>query len=260
MTLTFGPGPFAKPSSGTLNGDLWSVLPDHAVFTHPVEKRIRAELAGATVADTTSAVLLHETGYLPVYYLPLADIRAEALEPSDTVTTCPFKGQARYHHLRVGDRVVPDAVWSYPEPIAGVEVLAELCSIRTDAVDQWFEEDQPVRGHPRDPFHRIDCLPSSRTVVVTAGDTELARSTRPVALFETGLPARFYIPVDDVSAELTATATSTYCPYKGEADYVAAAGIDDVAWRYQAPFSESAAIAGLVCFDPAKVTVRVDPT
>ncbi len=259
MALTFGSGPFARPTAGRLNGDLWSFLPAHAVYTHSVDKRLRANVAGTSVLDTTSAVLLHETGLPPVYYVPLADIAPGVLEPSPTVTTCPFKGTARYCHFRIGDQMIPDSVWAYPEPIVGMEQLADLVSIRWDAVDEWWEENHRLDGRPRDPFHRVDCLPSSRSVVIKVGDTELGRSDRAIAVFETGLPARFYVPAEDVLVELTPTQTRTHCPYKGECNYVAAVGIDDVGWVYAQPYDESRAIAGAYCFDPSKVTTELAP-
>lgn len=258
MALTLGIGPFARPPHGHLNGDLWSALPPHAVYTHPVGKRVRANFGGSTVLDTTSAVMLHETGLLPVYYVPVADLASGVLEPSATVTTCPFKGVARYHHLRIGDRVAEDAVWSYPEPIPGMEVLADLCSIRFDAPDEWWEEDEPIRGHPRDPFHRVDCRSTSRAVVVRRGDTVLAESRHSVALFETGFPPRFYLPEESIRVPLSPSQTRTYCPYKGDASYASADGVEDIAWTYAEPYDEARAIAGRYCFLGDGIITEVD--
>ncbi|MDG3015336.1 DUF427 domain-containing protein [Speluncibacter jeojiensis] len=258
MALTLGIGPLARPSGGRINGDLWSGLPGHAVFTHPVHKRLRARFGGMTVLETTAAVMLHETGLLPVYYLPFADLAPGVLKPSETVTTCPFKGVARYHHLMVGDRIAQDAVWSYPEPIEGMEVLADLCSLRFEVPDQWWEEDEPVHGHPRDPFHRVDCRPSGRHVLVRRGDTVLAESRRSVALFETGLPPRFYVPVESVRVALSPSKTRTFCPYKGEATYVSVDGVEDAAWRYAEPYDEARAVAGRYCFAGPGITTLVD--
>jgi len=257
MALTFGIGPLARPSRGRLNSDIFAAGPAHAVFTHPVEKRLWAEVDGRKVVDTTAALMLHETGLLPVYYVPVADVAADVLVPSDTVTSCPFKGKASYHHLRVGDRMEYDAVWSYPEPFDEVAEIADYCSIRFDAVDTWWEECQPIEGHPRDPFHRVDCLPSSRRVVIRVGPVEVADSSRAIALFETGLPARFYVPPDDIAIPMLPSETHTTCPYKGRASYVHALGVEDIAWVYPVPLDESAAIEGRYCFDPDKTTMEL---
>lgn len=223
MALTYGTGPFARPPGGQLNGDLWSFLPPMP-YTHPVLKRLRAEVAGTIVLDTTSAVLLHETALPPVYYVPIADITTGVLEPSETVTMCPFKGTARYCHLRVGDRIVrgePQTrrAATRPLPPGGLPAIEPVCR-------------HQVRRH------------------------RIARTERAI-VFETGIPARFYIPAEDVRPELTPTETRTHCPYKGECAYVSAAGIQDVAWVYAQPYDESQAIAGSYCLDPGKVTTEL---
>ena len=257
MALTTGIGPFTRPPQGQLNGDLWSALPAHAVYLHPVAARLRAVLDDVTVVDTTSAMLLHETRIKPVHYVPLAAIDPALLSPSDTSTHCPFKGDAVYHHLRLGEHVVTDAVWSYPEPVDALPLLADLCAIRFDAVDSWWEEDEQVLGGPRDPFHRVDVRRSSRHVVVRAGDTVLAESDHPVVALETGFPARFYLPEDDVRVPLEPSDTTTFCPYKGTASYASVPGRDDVAWSYPEPFDESHGLAGLWCFDGEGITTEV---
>ncbi|GAB2908757.1 DUF427 domain-containing protein [Rhodococcus aerolatus] len=259
MALTSGTGPLARPPQGHLNGDLWSFLPAHAVYVHPVHGRIRAVLDDVTVLDTCAAVLLHETRIPPVHYVPTAALDPALLEPSDTSTHCPFKGDAVYHHLRVGGHLVRDAVWSYPEPNPEVAVLADLSAVRFDAVDSWWEEDEQLHAGPRDPFHRVDVRRSSRHVVVRAGDTVLAESDRPTVLLETGYPARFYLPADDLRVDLTPTGTTTYCPYKGTASYASGAGVTDLAWSYPEPYDEAHGVAGLWCLDGEGVTTEVTP-
>ena len=257
MALTTGIGPFTRPPQGHLNGDLWSALPAHAVYLHPLASRVRAVLDDVTVLDTTDAMLLHETRIHPVYYVPFVALDPSLLERSDTSTHCPFKGDAVYHHLRVGEHVVTDAVWSYPRPNPEIAVLADLCAIRFDAVDSWWEEDEQVEGGPRDPFHRVDVRRSSRHVVVRAGDTVLAESDEPVVALETGLPARFYLPEADVRVTMAPSDTTTFCPYKGAASYAGAAGLPDVAWSYPEPFDEAHGLAGRWCFDGEGITTEV---
>lgn len=106
MSLILGTGPLARPAQGQLNADRWSVAPAHALYLHPVQERIRG---GRTVVDTTGAMMLHETGLLPRWYLPEADVAPGLLRPGDTRTSCPFKGEARYWHLEVDGHRVEDA-------------------------------------------------------------------------------------------------------------------------------------------------------
>lgn len=259
MSLTHGIGPFARPPQGQLNGDIWSVLPAHALYCHPEPRRIRGSLGDTTVLETDNALMLHETGLLPVWYVPVHDFAIGVLERTGTQTHCPFKGDASYYDLRVGGTLVRDAVWFYANPVPGAAELAGLCSIRMDALDQWFEEDQQVHGHPTDPFHRVNVRASARHVVVRAGDTVLADSTAPLAVFETGLPTRYYLAASDINTGLLSeSATTTYCPYKGTAHYWNAGRHDDACWGYPDPHDEVRAAAGLRCFLGEGITTTVD--
>lgn len=262
MALTLGTGPLARPSQGQLNADLWSVAPAHALFLHPLQERIRGVLGERTVVDTTGARLLHETGLLPRWYLPLADVADGVLEPSETRTTCPFKGEAHYWHLTVDGRRVEDAAWTYPEPVAGCPPLDGLVSFYLERLDTWFVEEEEQLGHPRDPFHRVDARHSSRHVVVRVGGEVVAETRAPIAVFETGLPVRYYLPEADVRRDLlTPSDTETTCPYKGRASYehltVGGRRYDDAAWCYREPFLEALPAAGHRSFDGDGVEVQV---
>jgi uncharacterized protein (DUF427 family) len=262
MSLTLGTGPLARPSQGRLNADLWSIAPAHALFLHPLQERIRGVLDGRTVIDTTRAQLLHETGLLPRWYLPLADVAPGLLRPSPTRTTCPFKGEAAYWHLDVDGHRVQDVAWSYPEPLPGCPPLAGLVSFDLERLDTWYVEDETLLGHPRDPFHRVDARRSSRSVVVRVGGVVVAETRAPVAVFETGLPVRYYVPEADLHREVFAPSqTVTVCPYKGVASYehvtVAGQRYEDTAWCYQDPLLEALPVAGYRSFDGPDVEVRV---
>jgi uncharacterized protein (DUF427 family) len=262
MSLTLGTGPLARPSEGQLNADLWSVAPAHALYLHPVPERIRGVLRGRTVVNTTGAMMLHETGLLPRWYVPEADVAAELLRPSPTRTTCPFKGEARYWHLEVDGHRAEDAAWSYPEPVDGCPALAGLVSFYFEALDTWLVEDDEQIGHPRDPFHRVDARRSSRQVVVRVGGEVVAETRNPVAVVETGLPVRWYVPEADVrDGVLEPSATTTVCPYKGVATYehVVFAGRrhEDAAWCYREPLLEALPAAGHRSFDGEDVEVQV---
>lgn len=262
MALTVGSGPFGRQPAGTFN--FTYDAPAHVLYVEDTPRRIRAVIDGVTVADTTGAKLLHETGLMPVYYVPAADVDDRYLEPTDTTTHCPFKGDATYWTLRVGDVVREDAVWGYPQPVDGAPSLVGYRAISWDAVDEWYEEAERIHVHPRDPYHRCDAVRSDRHVVVRVGGQVVADSHQPVALFETGLPPRFYLPPADVDAEvLVASDTVTSCPYKGTTSryfHVEVGGERhaDLVWGYDDPLPEVAGIDGLLAFYNEKVDLEVD--
>ncbi|HEX8969129.1 MAG TPA: DUF427 domain-containing protein [Chloroflexota bacterium] len=224
----------------------------HRVHVEPSPRRVRVTFNGQTIADSKRAVLLRETGHLPVYYFPPEDVRQDLLESTDLHTRCPFKGEAAYWTLRVGDRVADNAVWAYPDPLPGREDIRGYQAFYWERMDAWFEEDEQVFKHPRDPYHRVDVVQSSRHVRVDIGGQTLADSRRPRLLFETSLPTRYYLPVEDVRMDLLEpTQTSSVCPYKGTASYWRLRGDPsgrDVAWSYQDPIPECPKIRGLIAF------------
>ena len=144
-----------------------TTAPNGRVAVEPVAKRIRVRFGGEVIADTEHALLLLERDHLPVYYLPLADINGEFLEAVDTASVCPWKGTARYWDIVVGDRRAANAVWSYPEDHPDALDLSAYAAFYWDRVDEWYEEDEPVSVHPRDPYVRVDVLRSSRHVTAT---------------------------------------------------------------------------------------------
>ncbi len=230
---------------------------------YPVHKRVRAIFAGAVVVDTVRAVLVYQGGRpVPAYAFPLDDLNAELLVDSEHVHTDEVRGPARHWTPRAGGREAPNAVWSHHE-IQSPRALSQMALIDWAAMDAWFEEDEQVFTHPRDPFVRVDVLASGRHVEVAVEGEVVASSQRPLALFETNLPARWYLPKLDVRMELlTPTDRVTTCPYKGKASYwaVEAAGRahPDLAWEYEAPVPEVARIAHHVCFLNERVDLRID--
>ena len=192
MTLTLGTGPFSGNGAGSINFSL-DDAPAHRLLFEDYPRRVRALVGNHAVLDSTRGKLLFETAIPPVYYLPVEDLDADSLQESDHSTHCPFKGDAGYWHLKVGDHAFENAVWHYPEPLPASGWLKGYCSLSTDAADLWLHEDEPVRGHLRDPYHRVDVLESSRKVTVRAGGVTIAESDRPKMLFETGLAPRPYL-------------------------------------------------------------------
>jgi uncharacterized protein (DUF427 family) len=251
MSLTRPPGPLARetaPTNYTIEG------PAHRLFFHDFPRRVRAELAGEVVLDTTRAKLLHETGLLPQVYVPRKDLRQDMLEDSDHQTHCPFKGDASYLSVRAGGGFAENAFWIYEEPIAGTEWLRDHVGVYFDRLDRWLDEDEEVAGHLRDPYHRVDVRATSRHVYVRAGDDVLTDSSRTLLLSETSVPNRFYIAREDVDAELRRSEKTAVCPYKGTATYwsvVLRDGtvVEDAAWSYEEPLPGVGAIAGRVSFD-----------
>jgi uncharacterized protein (DUF427 family) len=262
MTLTIGTGPFGKHSSGTFNFDT-SVLQPHTLYFEASPRRVRVVFNGETVADSRRVKLLHETGLLPIYYFPEEDVRTDLLEETDHTTHCPFKGDASYWSVRVGDTAAENAVWSYPEPLESAPPLAGYLAFYWRMMDAWYEEGEQVFVHPRDPYHRIDVLDSDCHVKVMLNGELIAETDRPKILFETGLPPRYYIPPEDVRTELLLPSeTQTFCPYKGGASYrsVRAAGetFEDLVWYYPEPTPETAKMQGCLCFFNEKVDLEVD--
>ncbi len=262
MGLTSGTGPFGHQPEGQFN---FTPEPPTgaALYFDPVPYRLRGFFAGETVFDTLGAKLLYETAHLPVYYVPEEDLRHDLLEPSDKQTHCPHKGDALYRSLRVGDRVEPDAVWTYRQPIPPASFLAGHAAFYWRKLDEWWVEDEQVFGHPRDPYHRIDTYSTSRRVSVSVDGEVLAVSTRTVALFESGLPPRYYLPAEDVRMDLLEPSeTKTLCAYKGAASYwhvrIGETLHDDLAWTYSEPERDGQAIRDLICFFNERVDLEVD--
>jgi uncharacterized protein (DUF427 family) len=231
------------------------------VRVEPATKRVRIVLGGVIVADTTDAAYVWENPSYPQYYVPLADVTPGVLKESGVTTRSPSRGTARHYSVHGGDLVAENAAWCYSD--SPIETLRDRVRFEWAAMDAWFEEDEEVFVHPRSPYTRVDCLRSSRSVRIEVDGHVVAETTHPTFLFETGLPRRTYIPKLDVRIDLLELTDSlTMCPYKGTARYWSVrAGTTlhrDLAWSYDAPFRESAPIAGLVAFFDEKVDVFVD--
>jgi uncharacterized protein (DUF427 family) len=261
MSLTMGRGPLAHHRPGEVNYDLDG--PKHLLFLHDFPRRVRAFVGDRAVLDSRRGRLLHESGMLPVLYVPEDDLDLEVLHASDTSTHCPFKGDASYWHVRVGDREVPDAVWAYPDPLPAARWLAGLRSLTWGAAERWYDEAEEVHGHLRDPYHRVDVRAASDRVRVRAGDTVLAESGAAKVLSETGLPNRFYLPRADVHADLARSDTTAVCPYKGTSSYwsvpVGGSTLADAAWSYQDPLPDATELRDHVSFLHDDLTVEALP-
>jgi uncharacterized protein (DUF427 family) len=248
----------------------------------PIGKRIRAVLGDETAVDSTRAALVWEPRrVVPSYAVPADDVLGELLPAAAAVAG--DAGEAGVAMPGLSRRPVLDPSVSFAvhtadgqvvdvrahgqdRPGAGFRLsdpdLAGYVVLDFGAFDGWFEEDEPNVAHPRDPFHRIDVLASSRHVRLELDSQLLAESSRPVLLFETMLPVRYYLPAEDIRADLRPSPTRTYCAYKGQASYWSATVgdrvIPDIAWAYRQPLHDASQVRGLTAFFDERVDVTVD--
>jgi uncharacterized protein (DUF427 family) len=213
------------PLSARPAGRFTSPLPADLAYVEPFRRRVRATRDGVTVVDSESVLLVHRQGLPPTYAIPEPDV--------DGVPSHPLSDAPGY------------------------------VSVDWDAVDAWFEEDEEVHGHPRNPYHRVDCLRASRRLRVTASGLTLVDTAETLAVYETALDPRLYVHPRHVRMDLLErSSTTTYCPYKGTAGYWTAhigdETIHDVAWSYEDPLPESSPLAGFLSFDDARVALQHD--
>ena len=245
----------------------------------PVDKRIRAKVGGQVVIDTERALLVWEPKrVVPSYAVPFQALEGVATEADAAAAEDSASAGAVAPQL--GDRPVYDP--SVPFSVhttdgtvldlrfAGAErraaafrpaddALGEYVIVDFGAFDEWYEEEERNVGHPRDPFHRIEIVHSSRSVRVELGGELLAESTRPYLLFEAPLPVRYYLPREDVSdGLLRPSETRTLCAYKGEASYWSLEGEDDIAWTYTEPLREAAEVTDRIAFFNERVDLIVN--
>ena len=232
-------------------------------LVEPTARWIRVRSGDQLVADSRRALLLVQYGpgplprtFLPTYFVPSEDLRPDVLtdrhEDDAGLTTWT---------VEAGGRRVEGGAWMHIDPPPPLEALAGLITFSWHDLT-WLEEDEELFAHARDPHKRVDVAPSSRHVRVELDGELLAESTRPLLLFETTLPPRYYLPAEDVVADLLPSDTVTMCPYKGRARYwsvqVGDRLVEDVVWSYPTPVPENPRIAGLLCFMNEKVDLVVD--
>lgn len=261
MTLTLGRGPLSRTPPETVNYQIEG--PEQRLLFERFPRRIRAVLGGETVVDTTRASLLHETSLLPVLYFPEVDVRTDLLAPTDHSTHCPFKGDAAYWTLSAGGRTAENAVWGYPDPLPAAKWLQGFVAIYWEMMDAWFDEDEQLEGHVRDPYHRVDVREARRNVRVVCQGTVVASTDRPMILSETGLPNRYYIDPEHVRMDvLEPSDTRTVCPYKGTASYwsldLDGQRIEDVGWSYPNPLEETSRVPGHLSFSHPELEIEED--
>ncbi|MGH8913236.1 MAG: DUF427 domain-containing protein [Acidimicrobiia bacterium] len=216
-------------------------------------------LGGVTVADTMTPLLVWEGPTYPTYYFPPGDVRTDLLSPTGEVKGSPSRGEATQYRVIVGE--AEGAAYAYHDAL--IPECVDHYVLVWKTMDHWFEEDEEVFVHARDPYTRVDILQSSRRVRVEVDGVTVADSTNASFLFESHLPTRYYLPKTDVRMDLlTPTERVTGCPYKGTARYwsVTVNGMthENLVWGYDTPLPESQKIAGLVAFYNEKTDIYVD--
>lgn len=254
----------------------WSAIDDLRV--HPVRKWIRATVGTQTVIDTRRALLVWEPRRaVGSYAVPQDDVLGQLVAAAAAAT--PQRPVTMEDGPPVLDPTTPFAAHTTPgtpmtiqTPHANLTTaaflpddpdLAGYVVLDWNAFTQWYEEDEPVMGHPHDPFDRIDCLRSSRRVQIAHAGVSLASTNRPTLLFETPLPPRFYVPREDVAMDLLKPSeTRTICAYKGRASYWSARVGDtilhDIAWSYEDPLRDGEPVRDLIAFFTERLDVTVD--
>ena len=220
-------------------------------------RRVRTYFGGKLIADSERVFLVYETKRPPAYWFPIADVWTEYLEQSRQATDT-----IRWR-LVANDRIADNAARGYVKPTGDRAALEGHITFYWNEMDAWFEEDEQVFVHPRDPYTRVDTVHSSRHVRVEIEGAIIGETRRPILLFETGLPTRYYIPKLDVRMDLLEpTESVTRCPYKGLAHYWSARVgnklVKDIVWSYPAPIPECPKIENLLSFYNEHVDLYVD--
>jgi uncharacterized protein (DUF427 family) len=224
---------------------LSSVFPQEELRFEPSPRWVRGELGGVTVVDSKNTWIVWQPGHVvPGWCFPRADI-------TDGVLRAVERG---VYDVVAGGRTAERAAWTFDDPDLEGRVQIDFYKL-----DRWREEEEVVVGHPRDPFKRVDVRRSSRHVQVSVNGQVVADSVRPLMLFETGLPVRYYLPREDVRSDLLGPSDQhSLCAYKGEASYYDVAGAGDLAWFYPDPLADRTEIRDHVCFFNERVDIEVD--
>jgi uncharacterized protein (DUF427 family) len=234
---------------------------DHRAKVEPVPRRIRGHLNNVCVFDTTQAIYVWDSPRYPYYQVPADDVRLELLTDDGTSHRHRL-GTSSVHTLTVGDTTRPGGARRYGADAD--PAVAGTVRFEWSALDSWFEEDEEVYVHPRNPYTRVDALRSSRLVTITLAGVTLAESAATVMVFETGLPTRYYFDRTAVDFScLVPSETRTECPYKGRTSHYWTARIgdttvEDLAWSYAFPTQALTPIANMVAFCNENVDLRVD--
>ena len=131
----------------------------------PTPRRVRVRFGGIDIAETDRALLMMGGYKPPLYSFPCADVRTDLLVPSEHRSHCATRGQATHWTVRAGGRKAVNDAWAYAAAPAGWEAIRDHVAFTWNAMDAWFEEDEEVFVHPRDPHHRVDVCPKIEQLV-----------------------------------------------------------------------------------------------
>ena len=249
--------PTAQDVRTTPEGLLWE----------PSPRWVRGRKDDTTVVDSRHPVLVWEPGIpVPLYAFPHDEVREDLLRPAKNPPTGTHTGSRIFYDLVIGGELTDNAAWTYPADDLAGYIAFEWFRRVGRGLDHWYEEEEEIFIHPRDPHKRVDAIPSSRHVRVEINGTVVADTHSPVLVFETGLPTRYYIPREDVRLDLfEPTEHSTGCPYKGTATYWSWRGEDSVpavppniVWSYPQPLPAVGAVKDLLAFYNEAVDIVVD--
>ncbi|KAK1716710.1 uncharacterized protein BDZ83DRAFT_634478 [Colletotrichum acutatum] len=225
------------------------LLTDGPHKTQPTARRVRVILNSTCVVDTTKAVHVWEHVAYPQYYVPIAELRNCRWKDKQDIQSAADASQAAAAVVEVAvpgrdgeNDFTTDRALRFSDNGEISGALKGLIRLEFGSMDQWLEEETPIYVHPKDPYKRIDILPSSRPVEVKVAGKTVAKTNFASALRKSKL--------------------ITKCPYKGDAEYynvvVDGKEYNDLVWYYRLPTQESAGIAGLLCFYNEKVDIILD--
>ncbi|MEU8752862.1 DUF427 domain-containing protein [Streptomyces chartreusis] len=230
----------------------------------PSERWVRGRKGDVTVVDSRRPVLVWEPDLpVPCYAFPREEVRTDLLRPSGNPPTGSHTGSQIFYDLVIEGEAVENAAWTFPAADLAGYIAFEWFLRWGSGLDHWYEEEEEIFIHPRDPHKRVDAMPSSRHVQVEIAGTVVADTHSPVLLFETGLPTRYYIPPEDVRLDLfEPTDHRTGCPYKGRAQYWTLRGVQEappnIVWSYHEPLSAVGPIKDRLAFYNEAVEIIVD--
>ncbi|HEY1302058.1 MAG TPA: DUF427 domain-containing protein [Vicinamibacterales bacterium] len=220
---------------------------------------MRVRFGGIWIADSEHALVLFEPGRYPVAYFPQSDISPDVLERTEHTTLHPDLGPTSWYTVRAAEHSAPRGAWQHIELPAHARELQTRVAFAWRAMDEFYEEDEPVFGHAADSYHRIDIRQTSRHLEVRHGDRIVADTKRPLVLYESGFAPRWYVPRADIDeSALTAVDQQTFCPYKGLCSYYDIGDARQAAWSYRQAYTEVGRVSDLVSFEPDIVSVQID--
>jgi uncharacterized protein (DUF427 family) len=229
------------------------------LYVEPLRRRMRVRFGGTWIADSEHALVLFEPGRYPVAYFQESDISPDALQRTEHTTQHPDLGLTAWYTVRAGEHSAARGAWQHIELPGYARELQERVAFAWRAMDEFYEEDERVRGHAADSYHRIDIRQTSRRLVVHHGDRIVADTKRPLVLYESGFAPRWYVARADIDeSALTAVDQQTFCPYKGLCSYYDIGDARQAAWSYRQAYAEVGRIADFVSFEPDIVSVQID--